>query len=211
MLRSKQHILNRNPQPLNHRSDKFDFCRISSTNSPFYAKRTQFRKHPKSPQLQFLQRITKKQPLRQPPKANPNEPKRTQSKPNFSPKNGTQSQSKPTRTQNKANRTQSEALYEARVAKPDQTQNKANRTPSEALYEPALANPDQTQSQSKQPPLRTPPNSARSRLLATPIKHNLQCRKMPKPNNLDPLAAAPGKTPKNLTAGHAKVWGGEAS
>jgi len=67
------------------------------------AKRTQFPKHPKSPQTQSPQRITQKQPLRQDPKTNPNEPKRTQNKPNFSLINAPQSQNEPKRTQNKPN------------------------------------------------------------------------------------------------------------
>jgi len=63
------------------------------------AKRTQFPKQPKSTQTLFPQRITKIQPLRRHPKTNPNEPKRTQSKPNFWLINAPQSQNEPKRTQ----------------------------------------------------------------------------------------------------------------
>jgi hypothetical protein len=78
-----------------------------------YAKRTQSRKRPKSPQPQSPQGVTAKQRSPAHPKTNPNEPKRTQSKPNFSPKNGPQSQNEPKRTQ----------FIAAKLdAKPEQTQ-----------------------------------------------------------------------------------------
>jgi hypothetical protein len=51
-----------------------------------YAKQTQSRKCHKSPQTQLPQRITQIKALRQAPKANPNKPNQSQSKPNFSPK-----------------------------------------------------------------------------------------------------------------------------
>jgi len=75
--------------------------------SPFYAKRTQFPKHPKSTQTQSPQRITKIQRLRQDPKTNPNEPKRTQNEPNFSLVRGSQSQNEPKQSQNEPKQTQS--------------------------------------------------------------------------------------------------------
>jgi len=66
-------------------SNPLDKCRISSTNSPFCAKQTQFRKQPKSTQTQSPQRLTKMKTLRQDQKANPNKPKQTQSKPKQTP------------------------------------------------------------------------------------------------------------------------------
>jgi len=80
-----------------------------------YAKQTQFRKHPKSTQPQSPQRITEMKTLRRDPKTNPNEPNRTQSKPNFSLVRGPQSQNEPKQTQFIAAKLacRSEVLYEA--------------------------------------------------------------------------------------------------
>jgi hypothetical protein len=70
---------------------------------PFRAKRTQFRKCPKPPQLPFHTGLTKIFALSPEQKRTQNEPKRTQSKPNFSPPRGTQSQNEPKQTQSKPN------------------------------------------------------------------------------------------------------------
>jgi len=70
---------------------------------PFLYKRTQSCPPPADSKPFIWQRITQNMALRQDPKTNPNEPKRTQSKPNFSPIRGPQSQNEPKQTQNKAN------------------------------------------------------------------------------------------------------------
>ena len=80
---------------------------LRTNSSANYAKRTQscppFTRRlsggPADSKPLIWQRITKKMPNSPPQKQTQNEPKRTQSKPNFSPKNATQSQNEPKRTQ----------------------------------------------------------------------------------------------------------------
>ena len=70
---------------------------------PFRAKRTQFAKSEKSTQPQFSQRLTPIYPALRHQKQTQNEPKRTQSKPNFSLVRGSRSQNEPKQTQSKPN------------------------------------------------------------------------------------------------------------
>ena len=70
---------------------------------PFLYKRTQSCPPPADSKPFIWQRITEIMPLRQDPKTNPNEPKRTQNEPNFSLARGPRSQNEPKRTQNKPN------------------------------------------------------------------------------------------------------------
>jgi hypothetical protein len=99
MLRSKHQILNRNSQPLNRRSDKFDFCREPSTNSPFSCKTNPICTNRQYDLASLLTEAYVKNAKFSPPKANPNKPKQSQYDPHFSPVRGTQSQSKPKQTQ----------------------------------------------------------------------------------------------------------------
>ena len=75
MLRSKHQILNRNSQTLNRRPDKFDFCRESSTNSPFLRKTNPISKKPQYPLISFLTKGYGKNAKICSEKTNPNKPK----------------------------------------------------------------------------------------------------------------------------------------
>jgi len=131
MLRSKQNILNRIPQTQKPASNEFDFCRESSTNSPFSCKTnpnwknaqihlnavstTGYEKTRPSPTRKTNPKRTQAnpnkanptpifRPLSHPkPKRNPNKPKQSQSDPHFSPVIAPQSQNKPKQTQSKPN------------------------------------------------------------------------------------------------------------
>ena len=67
--------------------------------APFMYKRTQSCPPPADSKPFIPQRVTTMKPPLGPMKTNPNEPKRSQNKPNFSPVRGPQSQNKPKQTQ----------------------------------------------------------------------------------------------------------------
>ena len=103
MLRSEHQILNRKSQIVNRRSDKFDFCRESSTNSPFSCKTNPISKNPQYALSSFSTKAYGKNARFSPAKANPNKPKQSQSDPHFSPVRAYRSQNEPKQTQSKPN------------------------------------------------------------------------------------------------------------
>jgi len=84
-------------------SSLFDFCRISSTNSPFSCKTKPICTGPEYALASLFTRAYVKNADFSPAKAKPSKPKQSQSDPRFSLTRGAQSQNKPKQTQNKPN------------------------------------------------------------------------------------------------------------
>jgi hypothetical protein len=84
-------------------SSLFDFCREPSTNRPFSCKTNPICTSPQYALTSFITKCYAKKAIFSRPKANPNEPKQSQSDPHFSPAKATQSQNEPKQTQSKPN------------------------------------------------------------------------------------------------------------
>jgi hypothetical protein len=84
-------------------SSLFDFCRESCTNRRFFVQTNPICADPEYTLTSVPTKGCGNNAEFPPSKANPNEPKRTQSKPNFSLVRAPQSQNEPKQTQSKAN------------------------------------------------------------------------------------------------------------